>query len=246
MFCSLTLTPSQAPNNHKTCDLSGPNGCQCCAPKAVDCCCELCHPEFFVKYKMNPEPQFCSASKSHQKSFIIYDHNHCFKDELFKWWKEKALAKFGTCYFNTIGTNVLISDNIIDQIVACTHWQKIKTINNVKREMGWCNQSSWVLELGDSLMEIIMKHLPPAPLTPARGPPQKRHADPTCTTCKQPGHMSKLSFFQFILLLIQTLPETWSGCSKKAKKMYPDQCALSVAVTDENVLPPQTTLMMQP
>ena len=148
---------------------------------------------------MLPEPRCRAAGKSRLKPFKMDDHGRLLKDELFKWRKEKALAKFGMCYFNTVGANILISDEVIDRIVVCSHWRKITTIDDVKRETGWCNQPSWVSELGDSLMEVITKHSPPAP---SKSATRKKRVDPTCTACKQPGHMSKLSFFQFILLLI--------------------------------------------
>ncbi|KAM6503169.1 P-loop containing nucleoside triphosphate hydrolase protein [Amanita muscaria] len=189
-------------NDHLICNPSQPTGCAHCAPKKIDICCDLCHPSFFNQYQMDPDQQSRGTAKSHLKCFEPTESDLRLKDDLFKWRKEKALVKFGRCLFETLGANLLMSDEVIERIVACVHSRKIKSLDDVTRETGWTNEASWVAEFGGSLMEVIQTHSPPAaPL----GEKQKRGPS-TCTACGQSGHRSKSISFKAERVFIRQSP----------------------------------------
>ncbi|KAM6489692.1 P-loop containing nucleoside triphosphate hydrolase protein [Amanita muscaria] len=181
-------------NDHLICDPSQPTGCARCAPKKLDICCDLCQPNFFDQYWMYPDQQSRGTGKSRLKPFEPAESDLRLMDELFKWRKEKALVKFGRSFFETLGANLLMSDEVIERIVACVHSRKIKSLEDVTKETGWTSEASWVAEFGGSLMEVIQTYSPPAP---PLGPCEKQKRGPsTCTACGQSGHRSKSFSFK--------------------------------------------------
>jgi hypothetical protein len=81
--------------DYKLCNTEHPTGCSRCAPKTAHICCDLCHPQFFIKYLAGFEKQSCSAAKSNMKPFNMSQPDHNLKAALVQWHRETALKELG-------------------------------------------------------------------------------------------------------------------------------------------------------
>jgi hypothetical protein len=146
-----------------------------------------------------PPPTKASGKSRGLKLEQETDQDKCLRDELWVWRQEKAILKFGQCFYEDHGACVFMDDDVIERIVVCAHHKRIIKADDIRRETLWPNQVKWIIELFPSLLELIHKYSPPPP-------PPLVPADPAvlgvegrkCSACQQFGHISKsLSLFIF-------------------------------------------------
>jgi hypothetical protein len=157
-----------APHDHTLCNSSTPNGCLRCAPSPPSLCCNLCNPEYFKKFNVVsslPAMNLNPPRKSHIKPFEMTPTCKELRHALFDWRKGHAMAMFGESVVERLGAKLLLPDESIDRLVACSQAFKITTVSDITKETGWTNEDNWVEKLGESLLAILHKHFPlPLPL----------------------------------------------------------------------------------
>jgi hypothetical protein len=117
------------------------------------------------------------------------------KMAIFDWRRQHATEKFGNLVVRRLGVKLLISDEIIERLIACVHSQtRLSNIEHLITETKW--RRDWAEELGESLLKIIHSHFPQlaiAPSTSDVAPPVVGHngkRKPRCSKCKVEGHIS--------------------------------------------------------
>jgi hypothetical protein len=125
------------------------------------------------------------------------------KTAIFDWWRRHAIEKFGNLVVRRLGAKLLISDEIVEPLIACAHSQtRLSTIEHLITETKW--RRDWAEELDESLLKIIHSYFPqlaiatsPSDMTPLADVVQlpdqnvnngKRKS--RCSKCKAEGHIS--------------------------------------------------------
>ena len=177
------------------CDETQPNGCDRCRPRNITVCCDICHPEpFTTTFTTSVAPSASRATpKTHIKEFKATDVDLELKIALLDWRDKNALIKFRVPVIRTMGSKILLSDQIIARIVECAHVGKMKTVLQLAQETGW--RKDWAEELGESLLDVVQTYYP----TPA-GPIASISSTPAvvgrkCSACGEIGHNSRSMIF---------------------------------------------------
>ena len=202
---AITDQSQSAHNDHLLCDSTTSSGCTCCAPKVCVICCDLCDPVFFEQYRVPLIKQTRISAKSRTKPFEMTATSNNLKTAIFDWRRRHAIEKFGNLVVRRLGAKLLISDEIVERLIACAHsHSRLSTIEHLITETKW--RRDWAEELGESLLEIVHSHFPSPQLAIATStsdmtpladvvqlPDQnvnnsKRKS--RCSKCKAEGHIS--------------------------------------------------------
>lgn len=132
---------------------------------------------------------------------------------------------FAESVVETLGAKLLVPDEVVERLVACSQAFKITTVSDITKETGWTNEDNWVEELGESLLAILHEHfplpLPEIPVTTENGtPPAKQKG--SCTACGATDHIRKsYNYYLYFLILANALhPGSNSKCPMK-QRSYP-------------------------
>ena len=106
------------------------------------------------------------------------------------------MTMFGESVVERLGAKLLLPDEVVEHLIACSQAFKITTVSNITKEMGWTNEDNWVEKLGESLLAILHEHflLPQAQsdilvTTENRSLPSKQKH--SCTACRATDHIHK-------------------------------------------------------
>src|SRR5258705_7684186 len=88
------------------------------------------------------------------------DHELC--DALEDWREEKTRKIHGESHLIDIGPSLIMPDGVLDRIVACAHYLKIKSVEDLKRETHWSKTN----QFGTEVLSLI-HHIIPVPVTSA-------------------------------------------------------------------------------
>ena len=125
------------------------------------------------------------------------------KTAIFDWRRRHAIEKFGNLVVRRLGAKLLISDEIVEHLIACAHSQtRLSTIEHLITETKW--RRDWAEEFGESLLKIIHSHFPhlaiatsTSDMTPVADVAQPPVQDGNngkrksrCSKCKSEGHIS--------------------------------------------------------
>ena len=105
------------------------------------------------------------------------------------------MAMFGESVVETLGAKLLVPDEVVERLIACSQAFKIVTVPDITKETGWTNEDNWVEELGESLLAILHEHFPlPLPEIPAttENGTQLAKQKRSCTACGATDHIRKL------------------------------------------------------
>jgi len=144
-------------------------------------------------------------------------------EALEEWREMKTHVIYGESHLIDIGPSIVMPDDVLDRIVACGHYHKIKTLDDLRQETHWNRSNQFGAELVALIHRIIPHPITPAvftttPLQP-RSPqtslslPGTSSSNPTtrcplsatdlsvqsrkkkCTACGLEGHNSSLFFY---------------------------------------------------
>jgi hypothetical protein len=121
------------------------------------------------------------------------------KTAIFDWWRRHAIEKFGNLVVRRLGAKLLISDEIVERLIACAHSQtRLSTIEHLITETKW--RRDWAEELGESLLKIVHSHFPQLAIATSTSeadaiqlPDQNVNSGKRksrCSKCKAEGHIS--------------------------------------------------------
>ena len=206
------LTMCIDPNTFKQCDTSTPAGCQRCAPKAGTVCCDLCAPTSDstpMNDITNTNPTRRSIA-SRIKPVELGSRHHDLRMALLDWRMKTAVEKHNKMVVKRYGSQIIMSEAILDRLILCAHAQKITTAACIKRETQW--RADYAKEYGSAVVAILHEHFPLAPpsiplTSTAASATSSTTAEPvpkpkrvtTCSACGGKGHNRMLSFFYLSL-----------------------------------------------
>jgi hypothetical protein len=139
------------------------------------------------------------------------EHKLC--EALEDWRDQKTVEIYGCSHLIDLGPTVVMGDTVLDQIIDCTHHEKIKVIQDLHKETHWSINDNLAREVIAIIHQIIPISLyTTAPLqqhplsttvnTPISGlpqcsslasnnPPAGTKKVQKCSACGQPGHNSE-------------------------------------------------------
>lgn len=75
------------------------------------------------------------------------------------WRQNVAIERYGLAVFREVGSDLVLPDQLLERLVDCAHWGKIRTIEDLQREVDW----GLVDELGPTVVNLINTVSPPLP-----------------------------------------------------------------------------------
>ncbi|KIK73578.1 hypothetical protein PAXRUDRAFT_20702 [Paxillus rubicundulus Ve08.2h10] len=110
------------------------------------------------------------------------------------WREEKTREIHGESHLMDIGPALVMPDGMLNWIVACAHYFKIKTVNDLKRETRWGKANQYGTEVITMIHRVVPIPIPitaPAaftrtPLQPRPIPQANSSLDPLSTPSHQP------------------------------------------------------------
>ncbi|KAH9914611.1 uncharacterized protein B0H18DRAFT_1144264 [Fomitopsis serialis] len=137
-------------------------------------CCVLCSPDAPCFAAVAPRecdvaPPQPRASRI-KKDTTISPAGHDLRTALDTFRRERTINKYGRALLDSLGASAVIPDDVIDRLVECAQARKIKSVDDIQREVG----KKWgkAREYGEAVTNIIMRFFPmdspfvTAPLTP--------------------------------------------------------------------------------
>ena len=191
-------------SDHLQCRPEDPGGCPRCVYLPAVVCCEMCTPSAFVDFAP-VDPHQRPAVAPHRSRVVDYkadEQDKALRMALHDYHKCKTEQKYGLPALYDIGPSLYMTNDVLDRITDCAHFNKIQNGEDLRRETRW----TWVNEDVDEMLEIIRRFpqkssavplTTTTPLQPRPAPPQpllsgspiatKRRN--RCSSCKQEGHI---------------------------------------------------------
>lgn len=217
----MILTHRVDNNDSQLCDLSSATGCLRCKPKTPpDSCCDLCFPHSFIENTMdnitNTRPARTGTSRI--KAFESGDCHRDLRTALLSWREQAALQKHGKMVVRRYGSQILMSERILDRLIVCAQARKISTNECLKRETHW--KPDLADTYGAAVISILHDHFPLVLASSSKRPAvsettldnnvvtvgavneeSKKITKPrTCSACGQQGHIRMYTAFYISLI----------------------------------------------
>ncbi|KAG2743437.1 hypothetical protein P692DRAFT_201723562 [Suillus brevipes Sb2] len=192
--------------DHLACDPSRPEGCLRCAPALPETCCDIHHPHAFSFYDTTITLAPSKVPyRSHLTKHEMGPKEHELCDSLEDWREAATRRIYGDSHLNDYGPSLVMPDSVLDRIVGCAHYQKIVTIDDLRKETRW----SGVDQFGGDVIAVIHSIIPVSvpvpvftsnPLQPAlprqsvnntSSNTQANRKQSRCSACNLEGHNSK-------------------------------------------------------
>ncbi|KAH6879607.1 hypothetical protein BKA70DRAFT_1447887 [Coprinopsis sp. MPI-PUGE-AT-0042] len=175
----------------KYCNMDESTGCLRCLPPTTTICCDLCSPKYFEHMGMSSHEEDAGTralAKSNVGRLLQSDwteHDWKLLDALIVWRQKMSLNYLSAQTLNDYGPEALMSDDHIERLVQCFHYQKVTTLEHLKKELDWNGQL--IEKNGASLVQLMISFYPPVPPTSGKKPRR-------CTACQQEGHISESEY----------------------------------------------------
>lgn len=199
--CSLSVgshqvhTTRTAGNDHLECDQITIGGCPHCKPQSATICCDYCHPNSFKKFQNSTEKMSrpTGTCKSKLKLSIAPPDNTSELRGLLLAWRDKAtLEAYGESMTTYCGSQLLMSDRIVQRLIDCAAAHKIKTHQDITRETGWAVERA---QLHGERIILCLISVFPLPVQPPKPPGPAKRRPPATQKCSQCGSTQHISMF---------------------------------------------------
>ena len=188
----------------------------------------MCDPEFFTPFHVqapasttfdddsnasgsDDEVVELSKRKSTLKPLKVTEDVITFRRALYAWRLETAEAKYGAHIVTIYGSHMVMSDAMIDRVIACAKAGKLPTVQHLVKETGW--REDLANRYGESLLTVVCRHCDKKKTTTANS--NGENVNPVtgevpstsaatrvmhCSACGKPGHnrMAISSFSPFL------------------------------------------------
>ncbi|THH15915.1 hypothetical protein EUX98_g9385 [Antrodiella citrinella] len=196
----------KAVSDHLECDPTRPTGCARCCVQSSPTCCDIHNPELATMYLSNVTNKTVTAKRSIiKKVFSKTDLDAELRSDLETWADKTVEVMYGPGALLDLGPGVILPEETLERIVDCSHFSKIHTVEDLKRETKWAGAE----EFGAQILSLIEAIYPPAPppvhevpMDSATGVPpdaentsSREHAKKskqlTCKSCGEAGHTQR-------------------------------------------------------
>ena len=155
--CGCNALTSTTDSNHLECDPHSAQGCSCCHIMQPTVCCDIHDPSVFSLFEADVPRMSQTTQWSYGTKYTQTEQDHMLGDAIHDWREEKTSAIFGWATLNDFGPCLVMPNSTLDCIVDCAHRNKIKTLQDLKKETGWTEAD----RLGNELIALIQRHIPP-------------------------------------------------------------------------------------
>ncbi|KAJ7721901.1 P-loop containing nucleoside triphosphate hydrolase protein [Mycena metata] len=192
-------------SDHRECRPDLPDGCPRCAAQTPPICCELCTPAHFANFAHVDLPLKgqVAPSRSRLAEYKADALDMKLRDVLHQFRRDKTTTKFGRIVLKNSGPGMVMSNEVLQRIVDCAHFHKIRSTEQLARETRWASAG----EFGAEVLALILEHRPPPVEAPPAPPvlvtvtplgPSATNAETTgrsvrvrkCNKCRTPGHIA--------------------------------------------------------
>lgn len=148
-------------DDSELCDTSSLAGCLRCKPESpADTCCDLCFPNTFADSTMNDitNTRPTRSGPSRIKAFDSGDCHRNLRSALLAWREQAALQKHGKMVVRRYGSQIIMSERILDRLIMCAQAHKITTVACIKRETQW--KANLADAYGAAIIALLHEHFP--------------------------------------------------------------------------------------
>ena len=118
-------------------------------------CCDIHDSTTFSLFKANVPHTSHTTQWTQRVSKYMQD---CvLGDVIHDWQEEKTSALYGWAALNDFGPCLVMPNSILKHVVDCAHHNKIKTLQDLKKETGWTEAD----RLGSKVIALIQRHILP-------------------------------------------------------------------------------------
>lgn len=150
-YCYLLLLELDDANTQNYC-------CERCEKRSCmpRLCCDMCNPEAFLLFYVAPPPKASNKRKVKvSTSYKMSQADFALQDDLLKWREQQAIEEDIDDDF--FGPQLILSDSLLDRILALSHHSKLPNIIALRDQTDWV----YVQEYGEMILGLIRKHFPP-------------------------------------------------------------------------------------
>ncbi|KAG2139340.1 hypothetical protein DEU56DRAFT_735728 [Suillus clintonianus] len=167
--------------DHLACDQTN-YGCSCCAPMTPDVCCDIHHPSAFLLFDTHiPQPPKL-PNRSRLPNYAMGPKEYELCEALEDWREEKMAEKYGHSHLIDIDPAIIMADSVLDCLVNCAHHEKIRTIEDLRKETHWSSADKF----GSEVLAIIHHIIPVKVIVRAALTNAPLQRDPLSTTSNPP------------------------------------------------------------
>jgi ATP-dependent DNA helicase RecQ len=156
------FTSDVVSDGHLHCDPAAPQGCERCRPRAKILCCDLCHRQSFDEFCVR-ETHFFKMTVTARRSVIPVSYQRSLltsglEDAIYEWRDNRAREHVGEGLVRRLGSQVFMTEDIVDRILGCWMFNKITDISDLCRETTWPQD---LIEVhGQSLIDLLLAYPP--------------------------------------------------------------------------------------
>ncbi|KAG1718541.1 hypothetical protein EDB19DRAFT_1837905 [Suillus lakei] len=116
----------------------------------------MCNPEAFLLFYVAPPPKASNKCKVKvSTSYKMLQADFALRDDLLKWRDQQAIEdNMDDDFFSP---QLILSDSLLDRILALSHHTKLPDINALRDQPDWVYSQ----EYGETILGLIRKHFPP-------------------------------------------------------------------------------------
>ncbi|KAG2031175.1 hypothetical protein BDR03DRAFT_936445 [Suillus americanus] len=130
----------------------------------VHICCDIHTPAYFVLFISTIPKQQKQPSCSRLVNFSMALLDLKLTDALDDWQEETTMKLYGHAHLHDLGPGLIMPNSILDRIVKCTHFSKIRSTADLVKETRWSGANKY----RDEIIALIHQVCPlPMPLTSA-------------------------------------------------------------------------------
>ncbi|KAG2060972.1 hypothetical protein BDR06DRAFT_854745, partial [Suillus hirtellus] len=152
-----------AESDHHKCNTSLKTGCLWYLITPPKICCDIHTPEHFTSFMSIIPKHTKQPSCPHITKFSMASIDFKLVDVLEDWREDTTQKLYGQAHLHDLGPSLVMPNDILNRIVDCAHFHKIKSPTDLLKETHW----SGVDEHGDDIVALILQVSPlPSPSTP--------------------------------------------------------------------------------
>ncbi|KAG2134634.1 hypothetical protein BD769DRAFT_1353154 [Suillus cothurnatus] len=169
----------EAESDHHKCDTLETPGCLRCLITQSNICCDIHTPAYFVPFISTIPKQQKQPSRSRLAKFHMALLDLKLTDALDDWREEATIKLYGHAHLHDLGPGLIMPNSILDRIVECAHFLKIKSTADLVKETRWSGANKH----GDEIIALIHQIRPlPTPLTSAPLQPRTASSNANAST----------------------------------------------------------------
>jgi hypothetical protein len=146
-------------DSHIRCNPAVLEGCCRCKPKTSVVCCDRCNPTVFDVFRTSGPSNKRTARRSViPVSYTRSSQHFALGEAVYNWRESQAVEILGEGVVERLGVELVMSEDVIERVLACWNFKKITEVSHFRRETTWPEE--WVEKCGQSLIDLLATYSP--------------------------------------------------------------------------------------